>query len=151
MQVFGTQPPQTPGEPPPPQLCPTGQAPQSSATPHPSVDGPQLLLCCAQLVGTHPLDEELLVLDDDAALEDDEDAPPLELLALDEDDEEEAPPPPELLLDDDAAAPPDEDADDVPLAPPSPGAATPNSPLSPHADSHPAAATSAAMCCLLMR
>jgi hypothetical protein len=45
---------QTPGAPPPPQSCPTGQVPQLSGSPHPSPAGPQLKPCDAQVAGMQP-------------------------------------------------------------------------------------------------
>jgi hypothetical protein len=46
--------PHIPGRPPPPQLCPSGQLPQSSCPPQPSPAGPQLTPSAAQVRGTQP-------------------------------------------------------------------------------------------------
>jgi hypothetical protein len=46
--------PHAPGLPPPPQLWPSGQAPQSSSPPQPSPAGPQPRFCDEQVRGTQP-------------------------------------------------------------------------------------------------
>ena len=54
-QVFGTQTglPQTPGVPPPPQVCPVGQAPHWRRPPHPSPVGPHEIASWAQRTGRY--------------------------------------------------------------------------------------------------